>query len=141
MKNGTNLPIKGTPWLPDVTDPYVHSNSEAFDNQNVSSLMVQGDRQQDVDLIKDLFNERDMHLILSIPLNADIEDNWYWRHERLGIYTVKSAHLVLQKIKRNSQENNSGFWRKLWNLKIPPRSKILNGELFRIVCLLKTSFA
>lgn len=85
--------------------------------------MLQRERQWDMDLIRDLFSERDMNLILSIPLNADIDDNWYWRNKRLGIYIVKSAYLELQKIKRNSQEDNSVFRRKLWNLKIPPKVK------------------
>lgn len=70
-----------------------------------------------------MFNDRDANLILSIPLGDEIEDNWYWRHEKMGTYSVKSAYAVLQNAKRGIQEDNSGFWRKLWNLKIPPKVK------------------
>lgn len=55
----------------------------------------------DVDLISDMFNERDRNLILGIPLNDDIhEDFYYWNEDRLGVYTVKIAYNHIHKIKR-----------------------------------------
>lgn len=42
--SGQSLFIMNVPWLPDVNDPYVHSDSEAIINQKVSSLMVTGER-------------------------------------------------------------------------------------------------
>lgn len=123
--NGQSLPILNVPWLPDVNDPYVHSTSEAIMNEKVSSLMVMGESNWDVDLIHDLFDDRDAALILSIPLNNSTADNWYWKGEKLGIYSVKSAYLILQETSSIGQDDeNSGFWRKLWNLKIPPKIKI-----------------
>lgn len=65
-----------------------------------------------------------MNLILSIPLGDDDNDNWYWRCEKMGLYSVKSAYLLLQDSGRSIPgDNNSGFWRKLWNLKIPSKVK------------------
>lgn len=85
--DGQSLFIKDVPWLPDVADPFVQSNSEAFLNQKVFSLMITGERQWDIELINDMFNERDANLILSIPLGEEIEDNWYWRHEKMGVFS------------------------------------------------------
>ena len=60
----------------------------------------------------------------SIPINPDDEDSWYWRHDRFGTYTVKSAYSLLQSSNLTSASfGNSEFWRRLWNLKIPPKTK------------------
>lgn len=64
-----------------------------------------------------------MNLILSIPLGDETEENWYLRHEKLGVYSVNSAYMTLKYARRGNLEDNSGFWRKLWNLKIPPKVK------------------
>ncbi|KAL8100419.1 hypothetical protein AgCh_032616 [Apium graveolens] len=122
--NGQSISILNDPWLPDAHDPYIHSYSEAFINQNVSSLMVTGEHVWDVELISDMFIDRDAELILSIPLDNDSANSWYWRGEKLGEYSVKSAYLLIQDSKNsNRSEDNSGFWRKLWNLKIPSKVK------------------
>ena len=47
-----------------------------------------------------------------------------WRKEKLGHYSVKSSYLLIQDGKENSQtSDNSGFWRQMWNLKIPVKVK------------------
>lgn len=69
--DGQNLFIKDVPWLPDAVDPYVHSVSKALINQKVVSLMVTGERLWDEDVVRDLFDERDMNLIFSIPLRRN----------------------------------------------------------------------
>lgn len=119
--NGTSINIVEDPWLPLESDPYVHSNNPAIVNQKVSSLF-DNTRNWDIDLINDIFDRREADLILTIPVNSSLEDSWYWRREKLGDYTVKSAYLYLQDLKNNyNVSSNSGFWRKLWNLKIPPK--------------------
>lgn len=121
---GQDTFILNSPWLPLVEDPYVHSTSEALINQNVLSLMSIGGKLWDEDLILDVFNERDASLILSIPLDGNDKDTWYWWYEKLGFYSVKSAYVHLHEAKRGvNMANNSGFWRKLWQLKIPSKIK------------------
>lgn len=62
-------------------------------------------------------------------------DRRSWREEQSGYHSVKSAHNLIQRIKGTwSLDNTSGFWRKLWNLKIPPKvwnflSRALTGCL------------
>lgn len=42
----------------------------------------------------------------------------------MGCYSVKSAYIFLQEMKSNTHViDNSGFWRNLSNLKIPPKVK------------------
>lgn len=41
--------------------------------------------------------------------------------EKFGNYSVNSAYLLIEEEKyASSTTDNSGFWRTLWNLKIPP---------------------
>lgn len=62
--------------------------------------------------------------VLSIPVHPEERDRWYWRKENLGTYFVKSAYSLIQDNKTHHSTNgNSGFWRRLWNLKIPPKIK------------------
>lgn len=107
-----------------IRDPYIHSNQEALKFQKVSSLMTPGDNSWDLDLIADIFDDRDANLIVSIPLNINEKDSWYWHREKLGQYSVKSAYALIQEGRTSSHAaDNSGFWRRLWNLKIPPKVK------------------
>ncbi|XP_062104232.1 uncharacterized protein LOC133815403 [Humulus lupulus] len=78
----------------------------------------------DQDILNDIFNSRDRDIIRLIPFDTNSEDHWYWRLERLGHYSVKSAHALLQKNKLPvSSAENLAFWKNLWQLDIPPKVK------------------
>lgn len=75
----------------------------------MSSLICSDSRDWDVDIIKDLFNERDQFLILSRTLlDRVIEDRLYWSKEALVLFTVKSAYRMLweQKGLWNTRNNS-----------------------------------
>ncbi|XP_062102876.1 uncharacterized protein LOC133813856 [Humulus lupulus] len=116
--SGRSISILEDPWLPNVEDPYIHSSHPSLVNTNVSQLMITGQNQWDKDILQDLFIARDVDLISSIPINEEETDSWYWRFEHRGIYTVKSAYAAIQAEKTtNAASDNSGFWRRLWQLK------------------------
>lgn len=122
--NGQDVDILNCPWLPSVEDPFVRSNSAALVNQKVVSLFKTGERAWDTDLVLDVFETRDAELILSIPLSVNDKDTWYWRHEKMGEFTVKSGYKIIQQAKvQTNTADNSGFWRQLWNLRIPNKVK------------------
>lgn len=87
--------------------------------------MKTGVKEWDTDVIADLFTERDQMLILGIPLShRQEEDRRYWGREGNGLFLVKSAFKLIQNLKGGWVSNaNSGFWRRMWNLKIPPKVK------------------
>lgn len=86
--------------------------------------MIAGTNQWNSDLINDGFDKRDASLILSLTARTMNDDSWYWSKEKLGNYSVKSAYNLLQEGKISNQtSDNSDFWRKLWNLKVPPKVK------------------
>lgn len=120
--NGSSISICSDPWLPDETNPYISTQSAAITEQMVSSLISPDQNDWDTDLVMDIFNSRDSSIILSTPIDKEVDDSWYWRKEKFGQYSVKSAYLMLEEVHPFSA-NNSGFWRTLWNLKIPPKVK------------------
>ncbi|KAK1392403.1 hypothetical protein POM88_011459 [Heracleum sosnowskyi] len=86
---GRNVNILADPWLPNDEDPYVYTVNEALTVKMVSSLMITGHNQWDVDLLADFFEDRDTNLILFIP--SQNADSWYWSRENLGRSTVKEC--------------------------------------------------
>lgn len=67
MGTCTTISIIKDPWLPN-DDPYVHTDNEAIRNSSIDALMVPGQCVWDVDVLKDVFLDRDTQLIMSIPL-------------------------------------------------------------------------
>lgn len=122
--NGMSINIKDDPWLPEIDDATIQTKSDAIRNQKVSSLISMADNSWDTDLILDVFNSRDANIILSIPMDKEVNDSWYWRYGKFVNYSVKSAYLLQQGDRNdNNTSANSDFWRNLWNLKIPPKIK------------------
>ncbi|XP_060969090.1 uncharacterized protein LOC133036597 [Cannabis sativa] len=72
-----------------------------------------------------LFMTRDIALIRCIPLSlSSVEDAWFWVLETHGDYSVKSTYRALQVSNgRWNTQDNSGFWRMFWNLKLPHKVK------------------
>lgn len=124
MRNGELVNIMTDPWLADVENPYVVTSSEALINKKISSLLSMNAHGWDIDLIHDIFVDRDAEIIIAIPLHVNEPDKWYWRKDRLGICSVKSAYTLIQENKLSREVyGDSRVWKRLWNLRIPPKVK------------------
>lgn len=112
--DGSSTDILKDPWLPNQEDSFVHSAHQALQGNIVSSLMITGQSEWDMDVLVDIFDEREANIISAIPIHASEPDSWYWNKEKLGMYTVKSAYIALQnKANGNRSSDNSGFWRNI----------------------------
>ncbi|XP_060969711.1 uncharacterized protein LOC115713599 [Cannabis sativa] len=81
----------------------------------------------DVDLVHDMFNERDANLILSISLSSSrLCDVWYWSWESSSHFSVKSIYKFIELSRElGAQDDDSVFWNTLWKLSVPPKVKDL----------------
>lgn len=94
------MKINGQPWLLDKNNPYITIETQAIENNNVASLMCMDMKKWDLELVRDIFNERDQDCIISITLNElNNEDIMYWSIEKSGVYSVRSAYNLIQKQK------------------------------------------
>lgn len=57
--NGQTISIFKDPWLPSDQDPFVHTRCESLQNEKVSSLMEINSNSWDVDLVLDIFDNRE----------------------------------------------------------------------------------
>lgn len=88
---GTTISILNDLWLPSIENPYVQTSHNALIGKTVDSLMSMNTAKWDEDLVNDIFIRRDANLIMSIPIQRFQEDSWYWRGEKMGFYSIKSA--------------------------------------------------
>lgn len=59
-----------------IHEPYIQTRSEAIEGKTVASLMVTDKIEWDIELVNDIFDERDANMILSIPLGVNEADSW-----------------------------------------------------------------
>lgn len=105
--NGNSINVEHDPWLLCEQDPYIHTVHAALKDCTASSLMSDDQRSWDIDLVKDIFNERDANQILTIPIQTQDDDSWFWRKEKLGQYSVKSAYALIRSNSVNSNTSNN----------------------------------
>uniref|UniRef100_A0A803PF85 RNase H type-1 domain-containing protein n=1 Tax=Cannabis sativa TaxID=3483 RepID=A0A803PF85_CANSA len=122
---GENISVLGEPWLQDHSNPCIISDHPALVNAKVSNLMHGEGGGWDLELINDLFLERDRGLILAIPINlSSTEDHLTWHKDVSGSYTVRSAYNLLQESQGQwHSTEDSSFWKSFWKLKVPPKAK------------------
>lgn len=121
---GHRVNIIGQPWFLDDINPYITTVTQALENNKVVSLMCVDKREWDLEVLRDIFNDRDQNCILNIPLSEFSRVYiLYWSKENSGIYSVRSEYKFLQA--QRGQWNildNDSIWRKMWRIKAPPKA-------------------
>lgn len=95
--SGSSVKIFRDPWLNDPLNPYIESSpTEGFESAIVDSLRSVDSGEWDMDILSDLFNSRDIEVILYVPLShAQVEDFSMWSGEQKGNYFVRSGCRLL----------------------------------------------
>lgn len=76
--SGWSINITNQPWLNDEDIPYITLESQLLDQNKVAGLMGVDRCEWDVEVIRDLFNERDQLCILTTHLSDRcLEDRVY----------------------------------------------------------------
>lgn len=90
--NGAATRILHDPWLRVDERPIITQTLSPVDGRMVCSLFINGSREWDEDVVRDLFVEDDANLIIGIPLSTAAEDDsWFWSKERDVFYSVKKC--------------------------------------------------
>ncbi|KAM6556009.1 hypothetical protein CsatB_003028 [Cannabis sativa] len=121
--DGSTTNILSDPWLEDELNSFIESRHPALVGNVVSSLMKTDLLEWDEEIVSDVLSVRDQALIWKIPLTISFgNDTWYWMEEDTGLFIVKSAYALQEVINgSNDMDSNSGIWKQLWQLKLPPK--------------------
>lgn len=83
----------GQPWLHEDLNPFIPSDNPAFQKQKVQALFRIDPYEQDVDIIRDLFNSRDQQNILKTSLiNGSTANEVFWSKDLSDNYLVPCAY-------------------------------------------------
>ncbi|KAM6594852.1 hypothetical protein CsatA_002555 [Cannabis sativa] len=136
--DGKTTSILEDPWLRTVDNNFVTTYHPSLVGRTVDCLFQIGSREWDVDLIRDVFNQHDSDLILSIQLtNSTSGDCWSWSKETSGGYSVSSAYKLLQVVNGDwSINDEASYWKKVWQLNVPAKVQHLVWRI--LACCLPT---
>ncbi|CAL1397214.1 unnamed protein product [Linum trigynum] len=135
--NGNSIRIWEDEWIPGKSFFYPDPlPANELPKDLVSSIIDQHKGIWDSKKIRSLFSVQDQSLITKIPLSSPPkEDSWVWKDSDFGSYTVRSAYFWIRnkqqsKIARfhSIDEDDSEFWKNLWNLDTQPKVKNLPME-------------
>lgn len=71
--NGKEITILNQPWIQDETHPYITSDLKGLNNVTVHSLRTEDGQQWDIDILQDLFNQRDQVCIYNTRFGGENE--------------------------------------------------------------------
>ncbi|XP_074352648.1 putative mitochondrial protein AtMg00310 [Apium graveolens] len=92
--SGESIKVWTDPWLPDDEGPLLLAPAHSeLQNIMVSSLLCPENNRWDMDVLQDIFAERDIQRILRIPRGSGSnDDSWMWIDDEKGLYTVKTGY-------------------------------------------------
>ncbi|KAL0457144.1 UNVERIFIED_CONTAM: hypothetical protein Slati_1053600 [Sesamum latifolium] len=133
--SGSHIRIWQDPWLPRPLTfrPVIYPPPDSA-NMRVADLIDPSTGDWNIRLVRELFWPVDSDLILNIPLSrAGSDDILVWHFSGTGMFTVRSAyHLACELSNRPCSsdlfEAEHGWWRKLWQAKIPNKIKVFTWK-------------
>ncbi|XP_060963731.1 uncharacterized protein LOC115717505 [Cannabis sativa] len=123
---GTNISVQFDMWLADDSQPWVTSIANGVETWTDNNLTVVGERAWDLEVVSDIFNDRDKEIILRTNIDQETPiDTWYWHKDLHGFYTVREAHRLMHHSEiTNTSEFEIKIWKIAWKLHAPPPPKV-----------------
>jgi hypothetical protein len=126
---GSSVNIWQDPWIPQLPNftPPIPPSDHPLEFQQVADLIIHETKQWNYELLHNLFEPQTANLIQKIHIpSLPTEDRIIWVPNKNETFTTKSAYLVDQ----HSRISDSGplqptEWKKLWNLKVNERLKLM----------------
>ena len=115
---GVDTNVWNIPWLPCGDNGYLTSTMQPeLAHIKICDLMDMQEKKWDDDILRDLFNERDVQLIQNIPLSSRrTNDTWMWLFDGNGEFTVRSCY---RQLVGECSTTDATFWKKIWSLELP----------------------
>ncbi|KAK5832852.1 hypothetical protein PVK06_016655 [Gossypium arboreum] len=120
--------IWGDLWISGAEIDRLQNETSNENIKTVSDLIDLASRTWKKDLVISSFNTDVARKILQIPLAEIAYENFQvWRGESSGEFSVRSAYKLLQEANLDPNNNylqteTRNFYRKLWNLHLPPKN-------------------
>jgi hypothetical protein len=127
--NGESVKIWGDRWIPYPSTYTIQSPPRILDKESkVSALIDEDTKWWNPSLVSDIFNADKAALIYNIPISPIRQhDTLVWLGTKNGDFSVKTAYHMAKVHMESSKGSSSNpglskqFWRKIWNIKVPPR--------------------
>jgi hypothetical protein len=113
------------------------------EEMRVAELVNESTGTWNIELIQQMFNQRDVVEITRLTLNLlTQEDAPIWRYSKNGNYTVRLAYYqLMEHIIDNNNLKEPGNWKKLWRLHVPNKVRIFIWQLLRRCLLVRGRLA
>lgn len=153
--SGSKVIIDEHPWLPKREPVHPSMVREDIKGKRVSLLIDPVRKTWKQDLVREVFNEDDAHIILALPLpRGPVEDKliWnklIWHYSVDRNYTVKSGYESALMLKRNGQlgrravgessnrEQLKKVWNSVWYLPVQGKIKTFIWKALRNIMAVK----
>lgn len=113
------------PWLPREWNSQVRSFYKVgLEELKVCDLINEDQLSSNTDMIRGIFTEEEVELILNIPLSIQHkEDKCIWVPTSNGKYTLKFAYTHLREGYSHKTDRAPILWKYVWQVVIPPKVK------------------
>ncbi|CAN1347905.1 Putative ribonuclease H protein At1g65750 [Linum perenne] len=127
--NGKTTSLVKDPWIPSLPSRHLHSTVGPF--KTVDDWITNDPRGWNHASLDFYCNSPQKEAISSIPIGPiDMEDAWKWRFTKNGEFSVRTAYHAQfmenddrRPLPRHVRNVNSGQWKWLWSLSLPPKIK------------------
>ncbi|XP_017624629.1 uncharacterized protein LOC108468247 [Gossypium arboreum] len=128
---GDRISIWSDIWIPNVEENRLQNQISNVNIEFVSDLIDEKSRSWKTKLLVNTFHTEIVKKIMQILLPRAVHDYFQvWGGEPSGNFSVRSAYKLLQRATLVPSNNNlqaeiKTFYRKLWNLHVPSKLKII----------------
>ncbi|XP_019149856.1 PREDICTED: uncharacterized protein LOC109146658 [Ipomoea nil] len=112
--DGKDTTIWGAPWLADKVNPKLLTP--------IVEELKYAPGTWDLEVVHDLFDQADVPRIIATPVSPDYKDEWFWKDDIHGRYSVRQGYrYLMQSSTHGNQQMQFTEWRNLWKLPVPPK--------------------
>lgn len=133
VKNGEQVDFWRDKWIPSLPNFQVQSARRGGEGDTkVKKFINPVTKEWKVRELTRSVSKEEVEAIIAIPLSkSNAPDSLIWHHSKKGMYSVKSGYYVARSCceQEETLKPSSSFqvcpslWKKVWNLKVPPKVK------------------